>query len=374
MSSRSRQSDRELRILLVEDNSSDASLVERELKKGELCFSLRCVDTKESFLKELRDFSPDLVLSDYTLPSFDGNSALALAREKYPALPFIFVSGSIGEEAAIEAIKKGATDYVLKNRLSKLVPSVRRALQEAEARRERKSLEGQLFQAQKMEAIGRLAAGVAHDFNNFLTAITGYSELILQKLEDDHPLRRHVAGIQGAAERAVTLTRQLLSFSRSQETKPRVFDLNPLISERKEMLRTLVGRTVELVFLPSSGPARINADPVQIEQVIMNLAINARDAMTKGGTIVIRTADVRGRVLLSVADDGAGMDSETLSKIFEPFFTTKEKGTGLGLATVYGIVTQLNGDIQVESAVGKGSTFNIHIPAAADVEKIAHQR
>jgi signal transduction histidine kinase len=359
---------KELRILFLEDNPPDAALVEKALKKGGFPVSLKRVDTEEEFLREWKDFSPDLIFSDYTLPSFSGHAALALIRKTDPEIPFIFVSGSIGEERAIEALKDGATDYVLKDRLGKLVPAVERALREVQERRDKKVLQAQLFQAQKLEAIGRLAAGVAHDFNNLLTAVAGYSELILQSPKIDPRLTRFAQEIHSAAGRATQLTKQLLAFSRREERSARILDLNQVVSHLEEMLRRLIGAPIALMSRLAPDLGSVYADPLQMEQVIMNLVVNAGDAMPQGGTIVIETSNVdleKGpHVSLAIRDTGCGMDGETLEKIFEPFFTTKElgKGTGLGLSVVFGIVKQSGGSIDVSSQPGKGTEFRIYFP------------
>ncbi|MEN6626961.1 MAG: ATP-binding protein [Candidatus Sumerlaeia bacterium] len=230
------------------------------------------------------------------------------------------------------------------------------------------ALEQQLRQSQKMEAIGRLAGGIAHDFNNLLTVINGYSELLMARLGREHPLAKDVQEIKRAGERAGSMTRQLLAFSRRQVLQPRVIDLNSLIREMENMLRRLISEDVELVISLDEGLGRIMADPGQIEQVILNLAVNARDAMPEGGRLVLGTTNMdldSGRfVALSIADTGHGMTEETLAHIFEPFFTTKEmgKGTGLGLSTVYGIVKQSGGDIRASSRLGRGTTFQVLLP------------
>jgi PAS domain S-box-containing protein len=232
---------------------------------------------------------------------------------------------------------------------------------------ERMQLEGQLRHAQKMEAVGRLAGGIAHDFNNLLTAINGYSELLLEELDQRHPRRRQVEEIRKAGERAAALTQQLLAFSRRQVLQPKILDLNLVVAGMEELLRRLIGEDVELVTALDPGLGSVEADPGQIEQVIVNLAVNARDAMPQGGCLRIQTASAPdGRVVLSVGDTGCGMDRETISHLFEPFFTTKGpgKGTGLGLSTVYGIVEQSGGRIEVESERESGTVFRISFPRA----------
>jgi len=244
---------------------------------------------------------------------------------------------------------------------------------------ERRKLESELQQAQKMDAIGRLAGGVAHDFNNLLLVISAYAELMLDSCAAEDPLRRNVAEIMTASRRAADLSRQLLAFGRKQMQLLKVLDLNTVIGEITTMLPRRIGEDIELVFAPAHDLGKVKADPIQIEQVVMNLAANARDAMPGGGTLTIETATVRvdesyvqrhsivpvgDYVLLTVTDSGQGIAAEDMAHIFEPFYTTKEagKGTGLGLATVYGIVKQNGGFVWVYSEPGLGTTFKVYLP------------
>jgi two-component system cell cycle sensor histidine kinase/response regulator CckA len=252
---------------------------------------------------------------------------------------------------------------------------------------ERKDLEKKLLLSQKLEAIGRLSGGVAHDFNNLLGVILGYSEELRKRIPPDDPYREAVDEIQNAGKRGASLTQQLLAFSRKQVFEPQVLDLKTVVAEAAKMLERLIGEDITLEIAPVQQIGAVKADRGQIERVILNLAVNAREAMPQGGKVTIETADVEldetnqtvGRnippgpyVMLKVADTGCGMDAELQSHIFEPFFTTKSQGTGLGLATVYGVVKQCGGDIAVESALGKGTTFKIYFPRIYETAENFH--
>lgn len=498
-----------IHILHLEDDPVDAELVHVKIEAAGLICQITHVQTRDEFDAALRQGEHDIILADFRLPMYDGMSALRLAQEVCPDIPFIFVSGTMGEDAVIEGFTEGATDYVLKQSLTRLVPSIRRALHEAGIRHERKrvkeelhklsraveqsantiiitniegyieyanpkftetsgyslaealeqhtsilksgstppevyqqlwetinagkewrgefqnkkkngeiywesasispikntdgvithflavkeditarkqaeeahaKLEDQLRQSQKMESIGRLASGVAHDFNNLLTVILGYSDLLQIKVGIKHPWVEDLEQIRRAGERAATLTRQLLAFSRQQALAPVILDLNRLVINLQKMLERLIGEDITLSTTTHPALWPITADPGQIEQVVMNLVVNARDAMPTGGKITIETnnvylddnyvqthieATIGPCVMLAVSDTGYGMDSAIQARIFEPFFTTKEqgKGTGLGLSTVYGIIKQSGGDITVYSEPGQGTTFKIYLPA-----------
>ncbi len=615
--------EQQLNLLLIEDVAFDAELIHRELDKAGMQFATRRVETREDFLAALSEFHPDIILADYTLPQFSAVEALRLLKEMKADVPLILVTGSHSEEVAVECMKEGADDYILKASLRRLPSALQNLLKKKSAERdqaaaagafrrreeqyrlitentrdlicllglklnfiyaspscqrvlgyapedllgrdwleiiheddapllkntldealffregrtaelrfrhtdgrwqifesaishifdgqgrperalvvardtsdrklaekeirklaafprfnpnpvlefsaegaltyfndaamamarslrqnhpqailplttativrmclatgqeklhqdsamggrtlswsffpiltnqvvhcycqdvtERLNLEAQLRQAQRMDSIGQLAAGVAHDFNNILTIIQGHAGLILAAASLDPDLGESAKQISQAAERAANLTRQLLTFSRKQVMQPQLLDLNEVISDVSRMLRTLIGDQITLRRDTLADLPAIHADPGMLEQILVNFAVNARDAMPRGGTLVIRTyafevdegytlrhpeARPGYFVCLSVADTGHGMEAETLARIFEPFFTTKEigQGTGLGLATVYGIVKQHQGWIEVESEVGKGTTFRVLFPVVSKAHKSRETR
>ena len=375
-----------LRALIAEDSEDDVLLLLRVLRKAGYEPVYERVWTAPAMKAALQRQAWDIVISDYEMPNFGGFEALQLLKESGHDLPFILVSAVISEETAVAAMKAGAHDYIMKRNLARLAPAIERELREAQTRVARKAAETalrqseeQLRQVQKIEAMGRLAAGVAHDFNNILTAITGHSELLLRQLDADDPRRINAEQIEKAAYRAAGLTRQLLIFSRKQVIEPRVLNLNAVILNIKKMLCRLIGEDIEFCTLLDPAAGHIKADPGQIEQVIMNLAVNARDAMPNGGKLTVTTAnitpdknhlknfpdmDAGDYVMLAIADTGTGMSEEVKAHLFEPFFTTKPsgKGTGLGLATCFGIVKQNTGHINVQSELGSGTTFKIYFP------------
>ncbi len=280
-----------------------------------------------------------------------------------------------------EVIGKWFTIYAYSPKTDYFVTIFEDITDRKEAEKRHKELEEQLNHTMRLEAVGRLAGGVAHDFNNLLTAINGFAELALDELEEDHPVRQHLDEISGAGRRASDLTAQLLAFSRKQVISPKIIQPNGILDNSQKILRRVIGEDVELIFKPADDLGHIMADPAQLDQIIMNLAVNARDAMPEGGKLSIETCNVVLRdepvvldgvaemisgnyVMIAVSDSGDGMSEETLNRIFEPFFSTKPKGhgTGLGLATVYGIVRQNNGFIDVISKSGAGSTFKIFLP------------
>jgi two-component system, cell cycle sensor histidine kinase and response regulator CckA len=369
----------QLKALIIEDSELDGELLLRALRRGGYAVTSERIATAPELIAALDRQAWDLVLSDFTTPTFSAFAALRIVAERRVDLPFIIVAGSMGEEAAVECMRAGARDFVTKANLSRLLPAIARELHEAETRKANRRLEEQLQQAQKMEAIGRLASGVAHDFNNLLSVIIGYTNLLVDPLTSQDPMRADLEEVRGAADRAAALTRQLLAFSRHQAQEPKILDLNQVTIGMERMLRRLLAEDVELTLERAPRLGSVQADRSQIEQVIMNLIVNANDAMPDGGAMTIVTRDVEldwneaarrmnvrpgSYVMLSVRDTGEGMDQATQARVFEPFFTTKpsSKGTGLGLSTVFGIVHESGGHIVIESELGQGTKFEVYLP------------
>jgi PAS domain S-box-containing protein len=503
-------SSRPLRLLIVEHDPKDVDLCLRALEESSLEFRAETVDSREAFTRKLREQSFDIVVSAYRLPGWNGMDALALLKKTCPDVPLILLTRVLGDERAVDCIRLGVTDYVLKDQIARLPLVLRRAqeeksLREAETRAlealresesryrgmvdnatygiywvsldgrllqvnpalvhmlgydsakellelenvtalyrdpsvrarmvaeflekghvdasaewkrkdgkiitvrvngrqakdpergkdcveviveditEKVGLEKQFLQAQKFEAIGQLAGGIAHDFNNMIGAILGWADMGIEETEPSSRHHRHFEKIRHQAGRAAALTRQLLAFARRQILEPRTIDLNQTVTETLSLLEKVIGGNIEVKVNLSPDLAVVRADPTQVEQVLMNLCINARDAMPEGGSLVIETANSAfdkkycalqpfarpgHYAMLSVSDSGTGMDASTMDRIFEPFFTTKEmgKGTGLGLATVYGIVRQHGGFVHVYSELGMGSTFRTYFPVCAEVD------
>jgi two-component system, cell cycle sensor histidine kinase and response regulator CckA len=366
-----------LRVLFIGESGTDA--IAAELWRGgyePVWASVRGVEDLERALEG----NWDLAISDRGVGDLSAVEALRLIREKLVDLPVIAVTGRIKPSEVVALLKAGAADHLTRGNLMRLNAAVEREVRAARLRRERNRLEEQFRHAQKMEAVGRLAGGVAHDFNNLLTVITGYSDLLLSKRELLHESQRTaLEEIRRSAERGGALTNQLLTFSRRQPLENRAVHLNELVLQIQRMLRRLVGEDIEMVTIPAASQDLVQADPGRLEQVLMNLAVNARDAMPNGGKLTIETATVHlsdtfsasrlgvqpgAHVTISVSDTGMGMDEETQTHIFEPFFTTKGPGhgTGLGLASAYGIIRQSGGAIDVFSELGQGTTMRIYLP------------
>ncbi|MBI3270319.1 MAG: response regulator [Planctomycetes bacterium] len=384
---------KELCVLLLEDSPLDAELIRAELQRGGLPCRLRRVETRQQFLEELSTSPPDVILADYSLPAFDGLSALHLAREKCPELPFVFVSGSIGEDRATELVSDGPTDYVLKDRLARLAPAVLRSIRAAEERSARrraedalreanrqlraaleelKATQAYLIQEERLKAIGQMASGIAHDFNNSLLPILGFSELLLrQEQRLDETVRARLRMIHTAASDAAAVVRRLADFCRPQEHEETfvAVDVNALVKEAVALTQPRwqgqaqgSGITIAVEQHTAVVPL-IFGDAAELREALVNLLLNAVDAMPTGGTLTVGTGLSDGGVEVQVGDTGLGMSREVQSRCFEPFFTTKGgRGSGMGLTLVHGVVQRHGGQIRIASRPGLGTTFTLAFP------------
>ena len=377
-----------VRVLAVDDDPQARQLIELALADAHFEMTLEVVGTVAEGLRRISGDDHDIYLVDQQLPDGTGLSLLRTAKEAGAIKPFILITGHGSGDLDEAALKAGAADYVEKQLVgTHLERSIRYSLRNWQAGRALLDREEQLRQAQKMEAIGRLAGGVAHDFNNLLTAIIGYTDLVREKLEPTDPVAHDVGEIRKAADRAAALTRQLLAFSRKQFMSPEVLDLNAIVTGLLPMLPRVIGEHIETTTSLAHDLRRVKADPSQMEQVVINLVLNARDAMAMGGHLAIETSNVLldedrianerlnlepgPYVMLGIRDTGSGMDAQTRDRVFEPFFTTKAKGkgTGLGLPTVYGIVDQSGGAISMDTAVGRGTSIRIYLPVTLSTEE-----
>jgi signal transduction histidine kinase len=375
-----------VRILLVDDDPQATALIEMALADAVSSYVIDTVRTVAEGLARIARDEHDVYLIDQQLPDGTGTGLIQGANASPTGKPFILLTGHGSGDLDEAASRAGAVDYVEKHMVAtQLERSIRYALRNWQAVRALQDREEQLRQAQKMEAIGRLAGGVAHDFNNLLTAIIGYTDLVQERLDPSEQSARDVSEIRKAADRAAGLTRQLLAFSRKQLLSPTIINLNDTVSDLLQMLPRVIGENIRTSANLSDDLAPVKADASQMEQVFMNLALNARDAMPTGGMLTIETANVEldpkrlaaesltiapGRyVLLAIGDTGSGMDASTRQRAFEPFFTTKPKGkgTGLGLATVYGIIEQSGGGIHLDTAPDRGTTVRIYLPVTHGV-------
>ncbi|MEO5884536.1 MAG: response regulator [Candidatus Limnocylindrales bacterium] len=379
-------------LLVVEDNPGDARLLREMLHaQGSHDSILTHVESMGEAERYLASGTVDVILLDLGLPDAQGLDAVRRAHTAAPHIPLVVLTGLDDESLAVQALQEGAQDYLIKGQIESrsLLRALRYAIERKILEDGRRAGESQLLQAQKLESVGRLAGGIAHDFNNMLFAISGYAELLTQDLVAAHPseldrsgLLHSVKAISDAAKRAGALTGQLLAFSRQQMVVAQVVDMNAAITTIAPMIRQLIGEHLRLTLDLDPGAGRILADPSQIDQILVNLVVNARDAMPGGGTVTIKTGtasashadladlvtDAASFVSMEVTDTGVGMDLKTREHMFEPFFTTKDigKGTGLGLATTHGIVDQAGGRIRVRSEPGQGSTFRLLFPRVTE--------
>ncbi|WP_250000905.1 hybrid sensor histidine kinase/response regulator [Actinoplanes sp. M2I2] len=358
----------EVRVLVVDDNDDDAVLIGHSLARAGLPVRLTRAETTEQVTASLAQHRVDVVICDYNLPGVRAVDVLAQVREHDADLPFVLVSGQVGEETAADLMRAGARDFVLKDRLTRLAPAVQRELHESAERRRHRRIEEQLRQAERLDSLGQLAGGIAHDFNNILAVIAGYATMLTEELGPGHASHADALAIEQAAARGSGLTRQLLIFSGLEPSRPELLDLNVVATDMQRVLNRTLGEDIELTTMLSLNLPRITIDRSKLEQVIMNAALNARAAMPSGGRLTLSTELIRetGQVCLSIVDNGCGMPPEVAARAFEPFFTTKGRGrgTGLGLATAYGVVSDAGGSITLDSRPDEGTTLRICLPPA----------
>lgn len=375
---------RPLKVLHIEDSLPDSALVEHMLRGEGFACEFNRVETHDALIQALQQSQYDLILSDCTLPQYSGLRALEVVHALKPQIPFIFVSGTIGEEKAIESLQNGATDYVLKHKLSRLVPAVKRALSEARERSLRLAMEKRLRQTRQLEAIGTLAGGLAHDFRNLLQSLKMGIAMLPLKSGDPEEIRKIAETLDKTANRGTDMMQELLVFGRKTKAQLNSIDIAAQVDETVKLLRPGLPADISLVTQLNKGLPPIFADAGQIDRVLTNLIINARDAMPAGGTITVtgkmvqlesNASDVLPMsdatyLCLTVADTGTGMDEATLQHVFEPFFTTKPigKGTGLGLSVVFGLMEVHNGFIDILSVPGQGTMFSLFFPLPRNAE------
>jgi signal transduction histidine kinase len=356
-----------IRILLLEDTDTDAELVERALRRADLDFVLRRVQNEASFIRELRDLEPEVVLADYKLPAFDGLSALRIVREQSADLPFLIVSGTLGDEKAVEVLKLGATDYVLKDRLSRLVPAIHRARKEVEEQRARQFAQAQVERSRRLDSLGRVAGTIAHEMNNVLMLIqTAVGQFRIRK--DEETVGRVSDQITQAIRRGHRITNEVTRFTSPVAPEIAPVNLPEWLGGFVGDLRPVVGIGIDLrLQTPPSTELIASSDVRQLEQVMTNLVVNARDAMPRGGRIEISLGQGSpagpNYVEIVVSDNGTGMTPEVLAQIFEPLFTTKRAGTGLGLAVSFQMVAAQGGQMYAESEPGVGTKVHVLLPA-----------
>lgn len=375
-----------LRVFFLEDNPDDVELELHELLKAGFKVSYEVARNRKIFFEKLPRFIPDVILADYELPDITGIEAIDLCKKMEIEAPVILMTGEGNEQAAVDSLRLGAIDYIIKKNISGLPARVSRALEIWNDRKAKEHVEAEkqrlqqlLFEAQKMEAIGRAAGGIAHDFNNILTGIMGFAEICLNDAKKDSRIYDYLQSILSLSERGSDLIKQLLIFGKRTPMELKTVDLNSYMGETAQFLKRLVGETVEIrLDLPEDTP-QVKFDTGQFMRVLMNLVLNARDAMNGIGVVRIKTEKCRlpeelapggpeayteEYVSISVSDTGIGIQEENIHKIFEPFYTTKAmgKGTGLGLSIVYSVVSAHGGWIKVFSGKGAGTTFSIYLP------------
>lgn len=367
-----------LRVLLVEDEPLDAELIIDELRNDDLAIETRLVDDEDGYRHALDSFDADVIISDLSMPGFGGYRALEILRADDKLMPFIFVSGTIGEDAAVKALKSGATDYLLKGNLARLASAVRRSVQQARESKARERAETELLRAQRFESLAMLAGGISHDLRNILQPLLLTASALNESADEE--LRKHGALVGDCAQRGLHMVASMLSFARGARVEVERVQLGALFDALALLLRGSVPGNIELELRKPREDVAIEGNQTELQQCLLNLCLNALQAMPEGGRLVLsaETSEIDdtffdedelqspGAYLkLLVVDTGIGMDEEVRSSLFRPFFTTKESGTGLGLISCKRIVTNHRGYLRVLSEQGKGTTFEVYLPLEA---------
>ncbi|MDP2157556.1 MAG: response regulator [Nitrospirota bacterium] len=381
---------RKLRVFLLEDNLDDVELEVHEMVKAQLDVEYDVARNKREFTEKVVGFAPDIILADYSLPDITGIEAIKVAKELGVDVPVILITGDGNETIAVDSLRLGAIDYILKKNISGLPARVKRSLEiwtdrkaKERAESEEMRLQQLLFENQKMQAIGRLAGGISHDFNNILTGIMGFSEICLIDIPQDAETRNKLESIISLSQKGADLVKQLLIFSNKMVLEFKIVNMNSFIAETIHFLKRIVEESIDIRLDLHDDLPLVRCDTNQFTQVMMNLILNARDAMHGKGTVTIKTSkclmreqaaggapqeDKRWCICISVTDAGSGIEDHHLPQIFDPFFTTKGvgKGTGLGLSIVYSVVQGHGGIVKVLSRKGEGTTFTIVLPVPED--------
>ncbi|WP_313271847.1 response regulator [Stenotrophomonas sp.] len=354
-----------VRILLVEDSPEDAELLSDQLLEAGLQASFERVDSEVALRRVLADWTPDIVLSDLSMPGFSGYQALQILRELHPRVPFIFVSGTMGEETAVEALHKGANDYIIKHQTVRLPSAVARAIRESRSEVERQRVEDELMRAQRLESLALLAAGLSHDLRNILQPLLIVPDLIRDR-SDDPKIIRLADVIAECGRRGHEMVESMLSFVRGSRQPSERIVLQRLFQAVGMLLKSSLPRNVDLQLEVADDRMAIEANYTELQQVLLNLALNAIQAMPDGGRLSLVAdragSESGGQVRIRVSDQGVGMDQATLDRLFSPFFTTKANGTGLGLVSCHRIVDSIGGQIKVSSTLGEGTCFDLLLP------------
>ena len=356
-----------LRVLMVEDVPEEAELMSGQILDAGLHAAFQRVESAEQLARALRTYAPDIVLSDLSMPGFTGFDALRMVRQSDPELPFIFVSGTKGEDTALAALQHGANDYIIKDQPARLPSAVARAVGDARAARERRRVESELMRAQRLESLSLLAAGLSHDLRNILQPLLVVPDL-LKARTDDPQLHRLADVIAECGRRGHEMAESMLSFVRGSRKPSERVRIAHLFDAVELLLRGSLPESVSLHVRVDDATLAVDANYTELQQVLLNLALNAIQAMPGGGRLFLHAGGDADGLRITVQDEGIGMDADTLARLFSPFFTTKPDGTGLGLMSCKRIIEACNGSIAVESTPGRGTCFVLRLPMHAEEE------